>query len=390
MKNIIIIFIIILYSNLFSYSNGVSGYTLKTNSNGCGACHSTHSSPSSLIIVEIIGPDTLILGQTGNYYVRISGGTGLKVGVNIAASSGNLVNIDNNLKILNSELTHPSAKAFSGGSYSFYFRYTPTSLGTSILYSTGMSSKTQWNFSPNKSITVINNLSPVLSSPLNNSTNIPVNTNLLWNNVTGSQHYRVQLSLTADFQNKVIDTITSNTSLQVKNLNQLTQYFWKVAGYDGTNYYWSSIWNFTTGQNCLVFTNTENWNLISIPLTLNNMLVNQVFPDAQSQAYYFDGSYKVTDTLKNGVGYWLKFPDSSNRNLCGNSVQIRTISLKSGWNLIGNFDRNVPVSEVVTIPSGILQSQFYGFQNGYQAVQVLEIGKAYWIKSSQNGVIVLQ
>lgn len=58
------------------YPSGIAGYTLKTNSSGCGACHSTHSGVSTLVQVVIDGPLALLPGETGFYTLTISGGNG--------------------------------------------------------------------------------------------------------------------------------------------------------------------------------------------------------------------------------------------------------------------------------------------------------------------------
>ncbi|MDP4116259.1 MAG: choice-of-anchor V domain-containing protein [Bacteroidota bacterium] len=142
-------------ANVFAYPTGISGYTNKTNSAGCGSCHSTHSGASTAVQVVIAGPTQLKPGQTGNYTVTISGGTGSKVAVDIAGSAGTLNIVDNNLKVLNGELTHPSARSFSGGKYIYNFAYTaPLTEGAVTLYATGMSSRTSWNFASNFSVNI--------------------------------------------------------------------------------------------------------------------------------------------------------------------------------------------------------------------------------------------
>ncbi|MGE5398783.1 MAG: choice-of-anchor V domain-containing protein [Ignavibacteriales bacterium] len=146
---------VIFYSiRVYAYPSGVSGYTKKSGTLGCGSCHGTHSDPNSQVSVEIKGPATLKTGATGDYSVTITGGVTQVAGVDIAASAGTLANTDNNLKLSNSELTHNSAKSFSG-SYTFNFKYTaPSTAGTQTLYATGLSSKTYWNFAPNFTVGV--------------------------------------------------------------------------------------------------------------------------------------------------------------------------------------------------------------------------------------------
>ncbi|MGE5352120.1 MAG: choice-of-anchor V domain-containing protein [Acidobacteriota bacterium] len=137
---------------LHSHSSGVSGYTLKTSSYGC----SCHGSATSTVSVAINGPSTLKTGETASYTVTVSGGSGTAVGTDIAASNGTLLNSDSNLKVMNGELTQTSAKAFSGGKYTFNFKYTaPSTPGTQTLYANGVSTKPQWNFAPNFSVNVL-------------------------------------------------------------------------------------------------------------------------------------------------------------------------------------------------------------------------------------------
>lgn len=149
---VILFALVILCTKLiYSYPSGFTGATLKSGTTGCYC----HGSSSSTVSVAINGPATLKTGETGNYTVTISGGSGTAVGTDIAASNGTLANVDNNLKVLNGELTQTSAKTFSGGKYIFSFKYTaPSTSGTQTLYANGVSVKPQWNFAPNFSVNV--------------------------------------------------------------------------------------------------------------------------------------------------------------------------------------------------------------------------------------------
>lgn len=149
--------------NVNAYPNGVSGYTLKTNASGCGSCHSTHSSASSFVLVNISGPATLLPNETGSYSVTISGGAGENVGVDIASSLGTLNKFDNNLKLSSGELVHTSPKSYSSGQYVFNFEYTaPATAGDQIIYATGMGKKQEWNFASNFTVSVTD---PFIEAP---------------------------------------------------------------------------------------------------------------------------------------------------------------------------------------------------------------------------------
>ncbi|MCB9207559.1 MAG: T9SS type A sorting domain-containing protein [Ignavibacteriales bacterium] len=132
--------------------------------------------------------------------------------------------------------------------------------------------------------------------------------------------------------------------------------------------------------------NNSNWDLISIPLEADNMGVTALLPEANSSAFLFDGQYKSTNLLDNGVGYWVKFDSSKIEYVYGQEVS-NPISVKSGWNMIGGYNEEIPLSNLITTPSGIISSSVYGFENGYFIADKLEVGNGYWVKSSQDGEI---
>ena len=143
---------------LHAHGDGMTGRTLK-NGTGC-TCHNENFSPE--VSVSITGPDSLSMGQTGTYTLRIQGGPLLAGGTNIAASSGSLLPVSGDLKIENEELTHVVPKVPISGQVSFQFNYTaPNTLGQQIIFANGNSvnldgDKTgdKWNFAPNKIVMV--------------------------------------------------------------------------------------------------------------------------------------------------------------------------------------------------------------------------------------------
>jgi len=148
---------------VYAVSTGKTGATRK-NGNGC-TCHG--ASPTSGVTVQIIGPDTLEANEKASYQVSISGGPAVSAGTNIAASAG-VLSAGTGLKAIGNELTHTGPKAFSGNKVIFTFDYTaPGDAGTATLYAngnsvnaTGNTSGDQWNFAPDKEITVsaVNNV----------------------------------------------------------------------------------------------------------------------------------------------------------------------------------------------------------------------------------------
>ncbi|HLB00464.1 MAG TPA: hypothetical protein VJO14_03675, partial [Bacteroidota bacterium] len=136
-------------------------------------------------------------------------------------------------------------------------------------------------------------------------------------------------------------------------------------------------------------TASSGWNIISLPVLVDDASTGTLFPGAVTQAYAYDGAYTAEDTLENGRGYWLKFDSASAFNYNGYTNLRDTIALAAGWNLVGTLGQPIPASPVSTTPGGIIETPFYGFDAGYSASSTLEPGKGYWVKASSPGAMIL-
>jgi hypothetical protein len=143
---------------VFAHASGMTGVTKKAG-NGC-TCHG--ATPTSTVTVTIDGPAELVPNQTANYTVTVQGGPAVRAGTDIAASAGTLSPSSTALQKIGDELTHTSPQPFSGGVATFSFTYTaPATPGSYTIFANGNSvnfnganSGDQWNFAPNKTITV--------------------------------------------------------------------------------------------------------------------------------------------------------------------------------------------------------------------------------------------
>jgi photosystem II stability/assembly factor-like uncharacterized protein len=130
----------------------------------------------------------------------------------------------------------------------------------------------------------------------------------------------------------------------------------------------------------------KGWNLMSFPLLpVTSSRVKYNYPMAQTRAFIFRDGYEVIDTLPNGVGYWLKFQIPQRVGLEGIPFQNDTIEVASGWNMIGTISRAISINNVTQIPPGILQSHYFGYDNGYLQTDSLHPSKGYWIKVADGG-----
>jgi M6 family metalloprotease-like protein len=131
----------------------------------------------------------------------------------------------------------------------------------------------------------------------------------------------------------------------------------------------------------------SRWNLVSIPMQPADSTVTNVMPGAMTPAYTYAGSYSASSTLSTGKGYWLKFADARSYSLCGVLPPLGSVPVTSGWNLLGSFDTSVGAGDLRSIPDNLIESDFFGYSNGYKVCTRLEPGQAYWVKLSQAGSI---
>jgi choice-of-anchor B domain-containing protein len=132
-----------------------------------------------------------------------------------------------------------------------------------------------------------------------------------------------------------------------------------------------------------------NWNMVSLPLRVSDSSAAAVFPGAVSPAYRYAAGYAVADTLSMGGGYWLKFPAPASVPLTGAQVRRDTVDLLAGWNMIGSISASIDTASLRTIPAGLLASPLYGYAGSYAVAPAVEPGKAYWVKTSAPGKLVL-
>ena len=137
------------------------------------------------------------------------------------------------------------------------------------------------------------------------------------------------------------------------------------------------------------FSVQDKWNMVSVPLQVNDFTKTLLFPTATTGAYAYDLGYTAYGVLENGRGYWLKFSSGQTVSMTGMAHTVDTISVNAGWNMVGSLSSSIPIANVGSIPGGIVAGNFYGYNNAYQVSTTIDPGKAYWIKVSQAGQLVM-
>jgi photosystem II stability/assembly factor-like uncharacterized protein len=133
----------------------------------------------------------------------------------------------------------------------------------------------------------------------------------------------------------------------------------------------------------------ERWNIVSLPIRLSDESSSSIFPETGLPFYYYSGMYHAADTLRHGLGYWVRSPQADTTVYIGVPRLVDTIQVKSGWNMIGSITYPIAAASIISDPPEIVTSSFYNYNGIYMAKDTLNPWSGYWVKVSQSGKLIL-
>ncbi len=117
--------------------------------------------------------------------------------------------------------------------------------------------------------------------------------------------------------------------------------------------------------------------------------VNLLYPGRSSNLFGYNGSgYIIVSNAALGNGYWVKFNTPTTIRQLGAPVASDTIPVTPGWNMIGCVGSSIATSSILSNPSGIITSKFFGYSGGYSVVTNLTSPHGYWVKVGSAGYLV--
>ena len=145
------------------------------------------------------------------------------------------------------------------------------------------------------------------------------------------------------------------------------------------------------GQNNIEVVFQSDWNLVGLPLDVEDASYTILFPESiEGTLYSFDGGYITESYLTSGEGYWLRFVNAGSTTIDGTQINALIISLNEGWNLISGISTPFDVIEINDPDEIIISGTIYEFTSGgYSNAEILEPGKGYWIRTNNSGSIIL-
>jgi hypothetical protein len=155
---------------------------------------------------------------------------------------------------------------------------------------------------------------------------------------------------------------------------------------------WQTAWNNANSPTInMNISYMYGWNLIGLPLEVEDASYNLLFPESiEGTLYSFNGGYNPAINLTYGEGYWLRFDEAGSTAITGVSINELTISLSEGWNLITGGSTPLNILDIQDPDGIIIFGTVYGFiSGGYLNVEILEPGKGYWVRTNSSGSITL-
>jgi hypothetical protein len=248
---------------------------------------------------------------------------------------------------------------------------------------------------------------PTLIIPSNTSANQSASLSLAWSSGTGVT-YHAQVALNSSFSSPLLvnDTTLTSASRLVSSLAENCTYYWRARAKNASGYgAWSSTYYFSTITSKTVYspgvsfpsnpTLATDYRLVSFP-GMGSISVSQLVTGTQTSDWrmFKENGGSVPNNLTElssssttniGEGYWLLSKGTFSFSRLVTPVPLTsdgtyTMSVRTGWNLIGNpFD--VPVAwSTVQQDNGIAASLWtYSGTSSFQTSATLDPFKGYYV-----------
>ena len=139
-----------------------------------------------------------------------------------------------------------------------------------------------------------------------------------------------------------------------------------------------------------IINNNNDWNLIGLPLSVNDPSYLEIFTNAiLGTLYGFTDTYFQAQNLEEGSGYWLRFGNEGMSVLFGESIPYLTLSLNADWNLITGISDTVSLNQIEDPNEIIVPGTLFSFNGTYEQSSILVPGNGYWIRTTEIGEVTL-
>jgi hypothetical protein len=133
------------------------------------------------------------------------------------------------------------------------------------------------------------------------------------------------------------------------------------------------------------------WNMLSLPLNVQDAHYLTIFPDAISKPFPYPYGYYSDDTLRIGKAYWIKFGAANSYIISGESIHTLEIVVNAGWNMIGSISYPARVKNIQYNDSEIIHSDYFRYNpaSGYEKSDTITPGVGYWVKIDRSCKLII-
>ena len=111
-------------------------------------------------------------------------------------------------------------------------------------------------------------------------------------------------------------------------------------------------------QSNLLVVYNGGWNLVGLPLSVDDNSYQTQFLDAVSGTLYgYNLVYNEETYLDYGRGYWLMINNNSTNIFTGNYITELNISLNEGWNLVAGLSSSVELVNIIDVNGIIIEGK---------------------------------
>jgi hypothetical protein len=245
---------------------------------------------------------------------------------------------------------------------------------------------------------------PVLSSPANNASGLPLSLSLTWGSVNAAVSYGVQVSTDAAFGSTVYSQYgLSTTSQAVSGFSSGVTYYWEVNATSTTDTSaWSGAWSFAVSGMQVIPINAA-WNMKSFNIVPLNDSATAVFnqgtgflfvKDNVGNAYCPILGQNDIGIVQVGQGYQIYSSVPDTFSVQGVPVNYATtpIALSQGWNTIAYLPQTPDTIEhaLAGVDSLIVLVKNNSGHTFWPAlsidgIYVMQVGEGYKVLMSANG-----
>jgi hypothetical protein len=181
------------------------------------------------------------------------------------------------------------------------------------------------------------------------------------------------------------DSTSSGTTNSFQDTNtEFKSYYYRITAVDVNGN--ESDFSNTTATIRDYLTVHDQWQLVGMPLKE----AGAAELSSNMEVISYNGAYQVANSFDTKSGFWVKKASEDSIKYNGAAFTDATVTLESGWNLIGGIADTIPTSNI-SDPDNILSSNpIFEYSGGaYNDASQIQPTTGYWIHADQAGDIQL-